>query len=138
MSKLNLDAAVPRFYDSAVFTGIIRAICQQVNLESEGRLAARYQAQASVPSSVAAAVGDIVWDSNVTVTSGTARLGWVCNVASPTNATWQEIRVLTASGQYAFPSTQTPSSDPNTLDDYEEGTWTPSVGGTATYTTQSG
>src|SRR5678815_4441932 len=97
MSKLNLDAAVPRFYDSAVFTGIIRAICQQVNLESEGRLAARYQAQASVPSSVAAAVGDIVWDSNVTVTSGTARLGWVCNVASPTNATWQEIRVLTAS-----------------------------------------
>tara|TARA_R100001244_G_scaffold101791_1_gene75904 strand:- start:645 stop:1319 length:675 start_codon:yes stop_codon:yes gene_type:complete len=26
----------------------------------------------------------------------------------------------------------------NTLDDYEEGTWTPSVGGNASYTTQSG
>ena len=26
----------------------------------------------------------------------------------------------------------------NTLDDYEEGTWTPSIGGTATYTTQIG
>ena len=26
----------------------------------------------------------------------------------------------------------------NALDDYEEGTWTPSVGGTATYTTQTG
>lgn len=25
----------------------------------------------------------------------------------------------------AFPATQTQSSDPNTLDDYEEGTWTP-------------
>jgi hypothetical protein len=30
-------------------------------------------------------------------------------------------------GQVAFPATQNPSSDPNTLDDYEEGTFTPSV-----------
>lgn len=36
----------------------------------------------------------------------------------------------------AFPATQTSSSDANTLDDYEEGTWTPSVGGTATYGTR--
>ncbi len=28
-------------------------------------------------------------------------------------------------GQLAFPATQNPSADPNTLDDYEEGTWTP-------------
>ena len=37
-----------------------------------------------------------------------------------------------------FPATQVPSADANTLDDYEEGTWTPSVGGNATYTRQSG
>lgn len=37
-----------------------------------------------------------------------------------------------------FPATQSASSDANTLDDYEEGTWTPSVGGSATYTTQTG
>jgi len=37
-----------------------------------------------------------------------------------------------------FPATQSASSDANTLDDYEEGTWTPSVGGTATYTYQFG
>jgi len=37
-----------------------------------------------------------------------------------------------------FPATQSASSDANTLDDYEEGTWTPSLTGTATYTTQSG
>jgi hypothetical protein len=37
-----------------------------------------------------------------------------------------------------FPATQSASSDANTLDDYEEGSWTPSVGGTATYTAQSG
>ena len=37
-----------------------------------------------------------------------------------------------------FPATQSASTDVNTLDDYEEGGWTPSVGGTATYTSQSG
>jgi hypothetical protein len=37
-----------------------------------------------------------------------------------------------------FPATQSASSDANTLDDYEEGTWTPSVGGTSTYTQQKG
>jgi hypothetical protein len=36
-----------------------------------------------------------------------------------------------------FPTTQSASTDANTLDDYEEGTWTPSLGGTATYTTQT-
>lgn len=30
-----------------------------------------------------------------------------------------------SNGQIAFPATQVPSADANTLDDYEEGTWTP-------------
>jgi len=38
----------------------------------------------------------------------------------------------------AFPATQVPSSDPNTLDDYEEGTWTPTLGGTTTYILRNG
>jgi len=37
-----------------------------------------------------------------------------------------------------FPTVQSASTDANTLDDYEEGTWTPSVGGTATYSAQTG
>ena len=41
-------------------------------------------------------------------------------------------------GGIAFPATAVPSADPNTLDDYEEGTWTPSVGGDATYHSQLG
>lgn len=41
-------------------------------------------------------------------------------------------------GQLKFPATQNASADVNTLDDYEEGTWTPSVGGNATYTQQIG
>ena len=103
MSKLNLDSQVPEKYDRAPFAQILRAVMNQVNPLSEGRIAARYAAQASVPSSVAADVGDIVWDSNTTVRGSVApglsasyvRLGWVCTVESPTNATWQEMRVLT-------------------------------------------
>lgn len=41
-------------------------------------------------------------------------------------------------GQLTFPAVQNASANPNTLDDYEEGTWTPSLGGSATYTTQTG
>jgi hypothetical protein len=37
-----------------------------------------------------------------------------------------------------FPATQVASAGVNTLDDYEEGSWTPSIGGTATYNAQAG
>jgi hypothetical protein len=42
-----------------------------------------------------------------------------------------------------FPASQNPSSDANTLDDYEEGTWTPTIegtstAGTATYSNRNG
>jgi hypothetical protein len=38
-----------------------------------------------------------------------------------------------------FPATQVPSADANTLDDYEEGTWTPTMSsGTATITSATG
>ena len=51
--------------------------------------------------------------------------------------------VNVTNGQIAFPATQNASAGANTLDDYEEGTWTPGVsfgGGTTgiTYTTQTG
>lgn len=48
-----------------------------------------------------------------------------------------------AAGQIKFPATQNASADANTLDDYEEGTWTPVLagsGGTSgqTYSSQTG
>jgi hypothetical protein len=46
--------------------------------------------------------------------------------------------VLQLSSGITFPATQVAASDANTLDDYEEGTWTPSVGGNATYNSRSG
>jgi len=41
-------------------------------------------------------------------------------------------------GGVSFPATQVPSADANTLDDYEEGAWTPSLGGNTTYIVQTG
>lgn len=35
--------------------------------------------------------------------------------------------ITATGGQIAFPATQVPSADANTLDDYEEGTWTPNL-----------
>lgn len=51
--------------------------------------------------------------------------------------------LTTTNGQINFPATQNASSNANTLDDYEEGTWTPAItfgGGSTgiTYTTQVG
>lgn len=46
-----------------------------------------------------------------------------------------------AAGQVSFPATQNASADANTLDDYEEGTWTPvfvSSGATFSYSSQVG
>lgn len=61
--------------------------------------------------------------------SGSYTLGGTPTVSSALNLT---------SGQITFPASQNASANANTLDDYEEGVWTPSVGGTATYTTQAG
>jgi hypothetical protein len=44
----------------------------------------------------------------------------------------------TSGAGITFPATQSASTDANTLDDYEEGTWTPDLGGTTTYASRNG
>src|SRR5437899_10514888 len=72
--------------------------------------------------------------------------GDTCEVMSEGSGNW---RILWYAGQtvqttaIGFPATQLPSTNVNTLDDYEEGTWTPALafgGGTTgiTYGTQAG
>ena len=55
------------------------------------------------------------------------------NPISGTTGTFSGI-IQANGGGIQFPATQVPSADANTLDDYEEGTWTPSLvnGGTLT------
>lgn len=72
--------------------------------------------------------------------SGRAEIGLTGDDAlhvkvSPNGSSWFEaLNIAQASGlvslpigQLAFPATQNPSSNANTLDDYEEGTWTPQL-----------
>ena len=104
MSKLILDLKVPEQYEKQPITDIIRQITTTMNLISEGRSSAHYQAQASVPTgtSYAYQVGDVVYDSNCTVRGSVApgvassyvRLGWIC-VAPGSPGTFVEWRVLT-------------------------------------------
>ena len=85
--------------------------------------------------------GNVVADTatqtltNKTLTSPT--------IATPTITGQATIPTINLTGgQITFPATQSASADANTLDDYEEGTWTPTLtgsgGGSATYGAQSG
>jgi len=55
--------------------------------------------------------------------------------SNPTTISVGAATPSTSGAGITFPATQSASSNANTLDDYEEGAWTPSVGGTATYNT---
>lgn len=73
--------------------------------------------------------------NGVTTNSGTLISATTIGVGGATPST--------SGAGITFPATQSASSDANTLDDYEEGTWTPTVygstsAGTTTYTTQRG
>ena len=65
---------------------------------------------------LAAALAD---DANF-ATSVTNLLALKAPIASPSFT-----GLMTTAGQIAFPAVQNPSASPNTLDDYEEGTWLP-------------
>jgi len=69
-----------------------------------------------------------------TAVSGTTTLtlpattGTVALTASPTFTGQATIPTINLTGgQITFPATQSASADANTLDDYEEGTWTPTI-----------
>ena len=71
--------------------------------------------------------------TNKTLTSPT--------LTTPVASTTIGVGGATASASGAgisFPATQSASTNANTLDDYEEGTWSPAIGGNATYYAQEG
>jgi len=74
-----------------------------------------------------------VW---ATSTTERARIPSTGGIQSVNSISVGNVAPTTSGAGITFPATQSASTDANTLDDYEEGTWTPSVGGTATYTAQ--
>jgi len=86
-------------------------------------------------------------DKNVLIGAGTGTVAGVApgssgNVLTSDGTDWASSAAPAASS-VAFPATQVASADANTLDDYEEGTWTPVLAGNGgvsgqTYATQAG
>jgi len=91
-------------YSKTRFTEIIRAITQQINDLSEGKMRAHHNAQATVPTGAAAsyATGDITRDSHCIVQASIApgvaahyvRLGWI-TTAPGSPGTQVEMRFFT-------------------------------------------
>ena len=85
--------------------------------------------------------GDVTLTQNLKVkdggTIGSASDADAITIASDGKVTLAE--TVTVSKGIKFPATQVASTDANTLDDYEEGTWTPTVvGGTSAGTYETG
>lgn len=103
MSKLSgLTAQIPQEYDRQAISNIFRAIFQQLDGISEGKVAGNYGALNATPSGsvTSYAVSDTLNDSNATVGASLApgvplqyvRTGWIWNVAG-NPGTFQETRV---------------------------------------------
>jgi len=75
---------------------------------------------------IAADRGDVSAAANLTANAVVVGDDGAKGVKSATGAVTIPTINLTG-GQIAFPATAVPSADPNTLDDYEEGTWTPAI-----------
>jgi hypothetical protein len=77
---------------------------------------------------------------NGTVGATTANTGKFTTVQAATTIGVGAATPSASGAGITFPATQSASTDANTLDDYEEGTWTPVLGGitSVTYSTQTG
>lgn len=78
--------------------------------------------------------------TGVLVADGTDVTGWTQapTLTTPSMTTpVVSTQINLTGGQIKFPATQVASSDANTLDDYEEGSWTPVVGGATSESGQS-
>lgn len=100
-------------------------------------------AQITLNSTGVASSGSLVLQSNGTTTAVTVdtsqNLTMVGKTTNPTTISVGGATPAASGAGITFPATQSASTDANTLDDYEEGTWTPALtnltinSGTPTY-----
>jgi hypothetical protein len=95
--RLNVENEVPTTYNLQPIKRIFKRLQDQLNLLSEGRLVAKNNAVASVPTTGDYAVGDFVPNSTISeLGAGGSKYildGWVCVDADP--LTFVEKRCLT-------------------------------------------
>jgi len=123
--------------------GVTSAIQTQLNAKAPSA-SPTFTGTMTIPATVTGASAQVL--TMPTSTSTLATLG--LNETFTGTKTMQSLAVTTAAldlqvGQIAFPASQNASAGANTLDDYEEGTFSPTVrgagtAGSGTYTTQVG
>jgi hypothetical protein len=153
---------------SATITGDLTVDTSTLKVDSANNRVGIGTASPSVPLEIYKASGDskmritsgsntltVGWDdpNGFYYTANTALMAWQLSTgtAMTLNSTGLGVGVTPSAGRGAiqlsagvgFPATQVASSDANTLDDYEEGTFTPTIigtstAGTGTYSVQSG
>jgi hypothetical protein len=103
----------------------------------------KYSASSIAPTKYSGGSGIHTWSYAAAGTAGNA-LTWIQAMATNTAGGVQHLNTIsvgnatpsTSGAGITFPATQSASTNANTLDDYEEGTWTPSVtAGSGTITT---
>lgn len=112
--------------DLASLAGIETLTNKTINLASNTLVATSAQLAAALTDETG--TGSAVFGTNPTLTTPKATTTIGVGNATPS-----------ASGSgISFPATQSASTDANTLDDYEEGTFTPALNGSFTHSLQSG
>jgi hypothetical protein len=137
VAPLELQSNTLKFVDE---TGVLRGLVNSSGLAVTGAVSASGAITAN--GGINNAAGQSIQSNDIRSYSGSdlnisgigvGGLGLWSNgsrTAYLTNTTFAVTGAISASGTVttpgiAFPATQVPSSDANTLDDYEEGTWTP-------------
>jgi hypothetical protein len=97
---------------------------------------------AATPGYAAVKDSDLAFTDITTNNVSTTKHGFVPKAPNSNTQFLDGTGAFSTSGQIPFPAAQNASSNVNTLDDYEEGAWTPAIassgGGAATYTAQVG
>ena len=98
MGKLALSQRVSDEYSKRTLYELMLSVETQVNMLTEGKASAVYNAYTSAPTTGTHYVGDFIKNSAPSEQGSTnskyVLLGWIC-VASGTPGTWKECRVLT-------------------------------------------
>lgn len=124
----------------ATFSGTLTGPMLRLTSTTDASLASTGHAFQIGPSNAA----NIIADSNEIMARNNGATSTLFLNNDGGNVSLGATSVLTLQGgQVSFPSTQNASADPNTLDDYEEGTFTPTMSGTTTagtgtYSVQTG
>lgn len=95
----------------------------------------------ATPPTNARYVGQADSTTSLVISPSTRNAATLTGTETLTNKTLAAPTVTSAmtltGGQITFPATQVPSSDANTLDDYEEGSWVPVLGGASSQSGQA-